>query len=263
MNSRRRYFVGAHRAAAISAVLAVMILVAYLTSNFSFNAAPNAVPGQDRHSTIAITCPYAPYFGVGGDEGREWRLIVAAFSDFGQKAQHLYVSFVDALRYFESDEVVGVWVCGGMGIPDKNYYPSAPLLERRFVVATLVETEIEIDQLDALAGMKVGIHPDVLRVLEPQITPALQISENLQEIANHVLLASLLFAERIDALITEESVFDENLRLVPRAANPAQPIRFHRFFRPVYPRILFKDQALRDRFDNALRKITTSQLGDG
>ena len=263
MKSPRRFFVDARRAAAISAVLAVMVLVAYLTSNFNLKAASNAVPDNDRHSTIAISCPYAPYFGVGGDEGREWRLIVSAFSAFGQIAQHLYVSFEDALRYFESEEVVGVWVCGGMGIPDKNYYPSAPLLERRFVLATLAKTELEFEQLDALAGFKVGIHPDVLRVLQPQMPQVLQRSENLKEITNHVLLASLLFTERIDALITEESVFNENLRLVPRAADPEQPIRFRRPFKPVFPRILFKDQALRDRFDKALKKITISQIDNG
>ncbi|MGB5252344.1 MAG: hypothetical protein WBN68_06445, partial [Sedimenticolaceae bacterium] len=164
------------------------------------------------------------------------------------------------LRYFESDEVEGVWVCGGMGIPDENYYPSAPLLERRFVVATLAETGLEFEQLDALEGYKVGIHPDVLRVLQPQ---TLQRSEDFEKIANHVLLASLLFTERIDALITEESVFNENLRLVPRAADPAQPIQFHLLFKPVFPRIMFKDQALRDRFDKALQKVTVSRIGDG
>jgi hypothetical protein len=263
MKSPRRYFLDAHRAAAISAGLAIMVLVAYVTSNFSFKAAQIAPPDKDRHPLIAITCPYAPYFGIGGDEGSEWRLIVSAFSDFGQQVQHLYVSYEDALRYFESEEVVGVWVCGGMGIPDKNYYPSAPLLERRFVLATLAKTELEFEQLDALAGFKVGIHPDVLRVLQPQMPQVLQRSENLEEIANHVLLTSLLFTERIDALITEESVFNENLRLVPRAADPAQPIRFRRPFKPVFPRILFKDGVLRDRFDKALQKITISQIGDG
>ncbi len=239
-----------------------MVLVAYLATAFRLKAAPNLVSEKDRHSLIAISCPYAPYFGTGGSNGREWRLIVSAFLEFGQQVQHLYVSYEDALRYFESDEVEGVWVCGGMGIPDENYYPSAPLLERRFVVATLAETGLEFEQLDALEGFKVGIHPDVLRVLQPQMPQALQGSEDFEEIANHVLLASLLFTERIDALITEESVFDENLRLVPHAADPAQPIQFHRLFKPVFPRIVFKDQALRDRFDKALQKVTISRIGD-
>ena len=263
MKSPEKFLVGTRLAAIVSAVLFVLVLVAYITTTYRLRAAPNLAPEKDWHSTIAISCPYAPYFGVGGDEGREWRLIVSAFSAFGQKVQHLYVSFEDALRYFESDEVVGIWVCGGMGIPDKDYYPSAPLLERRFVVATLAEAELEFEQLDALAGFKVGIHPDVLRVLQPQIPQALQRSENLEEIANHVLLASLLFTGRIDALITEESVFQDNLRLVPRAADPAQPIQFRRPFEPVFPRILFKDRELRDRFDKALQRITISQTGDG
>jgi hypothetical protein len=263
MKSPKKYPVGAYRATIISGILAAIILVAYFTSAVRSRAAPNIVPEPDRHSVIAVTCPYAPFFGIGGSNGIEWRLIVSAFREFGQQVQHLYVSYEDALRYFESDDVEGVWVCGGMGIPDKGYYPSAPLLERRFVVATLADSEIEIEQLDALVEFRVGIHPDVLQVLQPQIPLALQRSENLEEIANHVLLASLFFTARIDALITEESVFNEHLSLVPRAADPTQPIRFHRLFEPVFPKILFKDRALRDRFDEALKKVTVSQIGDG
>ncbi|MGB5494001.1 MAG: hypothetical protein WBM97_05940 [Sedimenticolaceae bacterium] len=259
MKSPEHFLVDSRRAAIVFAVLLVVVLVAYLATAFRLKAAPNLVSEKDRHSLIAISCPYAPYFGTGGSNGREWRLIVSAFLEFGQQVQHLYVSYEDALRYFESDEVEGVWVCGGMGMPDMNYYPSAPLLERRFVVATLAETGLEFEQLDALEGYKVGIHPDVLRVLQPQ---TLQRSEDFEKIANHVLLASLLFTERIDALITEESVFNENLRLVPRAADPAQPIQFHLLFKPVFPRIMFKDQALRDRFDKALQKVTVSRIGD-
>ena len=263
MKSPEKYLVGTRRAAIVFAVLFAVVLVAYLTTPLRFKAAPNLVSEKDRHSIIAITCPYAPYFGIGGSNGREWRLIVSAFLEFGQQVQHLYVSYEDALRYFESDEVDGVWVCGGMGIPDENYYRSAPLLERRFVVATLAETELEFEQLDALEGFTVGIHPDVRRVLQPQMPQALQRSEDFRKIANHVLRASLLFTKRIDALITEESVFNENLRLVPRAADPAQPIRFHRLFEPVFPIIVFKDSALRDCFDKALRKITVSQFVNG
>jgi hypothetical protein len=262
MKSPEKFHLDNRRAAIASAVLVVAVLVAYLTTALRLKAAPDLVTEKNRHSMIAITCPYAPYFGTGGSNGREWRLIVSAFREFGQEAQHLYVSYEDALRYFESDDIEGVWVCGGMGIPENNYYPSAPLLERRFVVATLVEAELEFEQIDALAEVKVGIHPDVRRVLQPQLPEALQTSENLEEIANHVRLASLFFTDRIDALITEESVFNENRRFVPRVADPAQPIRFHRLFKPVFPRILFKDRALRDRFDAALQRISVGRMGD-
>jgi hypothetical protein len=72
-----------------------------------------------------------------------------------------------------------------------------------------------------------------------------------------------LFSEKTDALITEESVFQESLRLVPRAADPTRPVQFDRLFEPLHPRILFKDQALRDRFDEALEHVMASTSGDG
>ena len=245
-----------------SAVVAVLVIAAYYTGTFGTKAESSLAVEPDRHVAIAITCPYAPYFGIGGESGTEWQLIVTAFADFGLHAKHLYVSYEDALRYFQSEQVKGVWICGGMGGPINGYFASAPLLERRFVVVTLAENEIEFEYLEMLANFQVGAHPDVLRVLQPQIKNRLEAAESFREIANHALLASLLFTGRIDALITEQSVFEMNLQSLPREADPSQQVHYHRLFESVYPRILFKDQALRDRFNEALKKTDISALSD-
>lgn len=245
--------------AAALAVLATLVTISYFTRSVSIKAQPHPAPGFDRHAVIAITCPYPPYFGIGGENGIEWQLIVAAFADLGLMAQHLYVSHEDALRYFQLEKVTGVWVCGGMSISGEGYYDSLPLLERRFAVATLAEKELEFEQIETVFDVAVAVHPDVFQVLEPQLRKPSIESENVHKVANHALLASWLFTSRIDALITEESVFAENLRLVPNEADPGQPVRFHRLFESVYPRIVFKDEALRDRFNDALKETALYQ----
>ena len=71
MKSPKKYPVGAYRATMVSVVLAAIILVAYFTSAVRSRAAPNIVPEPDRHSVIAVTCPYAPFFGIGGSNDSE------------------------------------------------------------------------------------------------------------------------------------------------------------------------------------------------
>lgn len=254
------YFCVARRVNAVQQLAcAAAILVASATGVAEqHNKLPRAPElGQDQHAVIAITCPYAPYFGISNGHGTEWELIDSALKAAGREAQHLYVTYEEGVRYTEADFIAGVWICGGMAVPENGFYSSGPLLDRAFVVATLESSGAEIDGLESLLEMSVAIHPDVQRVLEPQLGPLLSAAPERRPrpIANHALLASLLTTGKLDAVITERSVFRESLKHVPRAADPTQAMTFHDLFEPVAPRILFKDPALRDAFDKAWRQL--------
>lgn len=210
----------------------------------------------DRHAIIAITCPYAPYFGLGNDSGTEWALIASALRKADREPKYLYVDYDEGVRYAESNYVAGIWICGGMRWPKNGFFPSTPLLKRNFVVITREAAELEIARLEDLSGITVAAHPDVLRVLSPQLESMPKESTEIRGVANHALLASLLTTGQIDALITEKSVFQESLKRVPEDADPTQPLTFHEIFAPVSPVILFKEEDLRDRFDAAWKAIT-------
>jgi hypothetical protein len=209
---------------------------------------------EDRHAVIAIPCPYAPYFDVGDHQGSEWDLIAAALKSSGREPQNIYVSYEDAIQYAKADFIAGVWVCGGMEIPDSGLFPSEPLLARQFVVVTLESRDVNVDGIGSLSSLSVATHPNIFRVLRPQLDELIGAGKAIQEIPNHLLLASLLITGRVDALITERSVFEHSLRQLSEEGNPAQATSYYTLFAPVPPRILFKDVTLRDRFDIAWRK---------
>jgi len=139
--------------------------------------------------------------------------------------------------------------------PDNDLYASEPLLPRKFVVVTVGSDPVEISRLEDLKSLAVAIHPDVFHVLQPQLRPVFHEGQALRRIPNHLLLTSLLSTGQIDALITERSVFEHNIRELPELAKPEQPFTFHNLFEPVSPRILFRDRDLRDAFDAAWRKL--------
>jgi hypothetical protein len=217
-------------------------------------AVAEATPHEDRHAVIAIPCPYAPYFDVGDHHGREWDLIAAALKSSGREPQNIFVSYEDAIRYAKSDVIAGVWVCGGMEIPGSGLFPSEPLLARQFVVVTLESLDVRVDAIGSLSSLSVATHPNIFRVLRPQLGELIDGGRVIQEIPNHLLLASLLITGRIDALITERSVFEYSLRRLSEEGNPVPATSYYTLFAPVQPRILFKDVTLRDRFDIAWRK---------
>lgn len=249
------------RMAAAGAVIGVWGSILLVHPVFSEPSTVLPTKQHDRHALIAITCPYAPYFSLGDDRGTEWELIASALERAGRDPQSLYVTYEEGISYAQSRYVTGIWVCGGMRPPENGFFPSTPLLPRSFVVATLAANEATVDDVMAMASMAVAIHPDVLRVLAPQMKPLESANYNFQQIGNHTLLASLLLTGKIDALVTEKSVFRESLRCVPEAAGPDQAVEFHEVFTPIAPRILFTDRDLRDRFDAAWQELIDQDKG--
>jgi ABC-type amino acid transport substrate-binding protein len=246
-----------------SAVAALLIVLLIPPMLFSFVGPLNAQKQggitkseqrDDRHAVIAIPCPYAPYFDVGDNQGREWDVIAAALRASGREPQNIYVSYEEAVRYTKGGFIAGVWVCGGMEVPESGLFPSDPLLERQFVVVTLQSRDIDIEGISSLSSLSVAAHPNILRVLHPQLGELIAEGVAIQEIPNHLLLASLLTTGKVDALITERSVFEHSLLQLSKEGRPAQSTTFHTLFAPVSPRIFFKDMRLRDHFNTAWRK---------
>lgn len=211
------------------------------------------------HSVIAVTCPCAPFFGFKDREEGELQMISTAFELIGQHAQYVYVSYEDAVSHIENHQVDAILAFNGMRSPRNGYYPSEPLVERNFVVVTLAGNQIVIENREDLAEARVGIHPEILKALDPQLTTTFKNPKSLQRISNNVLLATLLFTGEIDALITEESIFSNSLRSVPEGANASQQVKFYRFFDPIYPTILFEDKELRDRFNVAWKQVADAE----
>ncbi len=246
---------------AVASILIALLIPPMLLSLVApLNAAKHldsteALQPNDRHAVIAIPCPYAPYFDAGDNPGREWDLIATALQSSGREAQSIYVGYEEALRYAKADFISGVWVCGGMEIPDSGLYSSDPLLERQFVVVTLESREVNIDGINSLNSLAVATHPNIFHVLRPQLGELVDEGDRIQKIPNHLLLASLLTTGQIDALVTEKSVFERSLQQLAEEERPAEPIKLHELFEPVSPRILFKDRILRDQFNTALRKL--------
>jgi ABC-type amino acid transport substrate-binding protein len=232
----------------------LLSLVAPLNAAKQLDSTPT-LQHDDRHAIIAIPCPYAPYFNAGDNPGREWNLIATALQSSGREAQSIFVSYEEALRYAKADLIAGVWVCGGMDIPDSGLYPSEPLLERQFVVVTLESRELNIDGINSLKSLAVATHPNIFHVLRPQLGELIEEGDGIQTIPNNLLLATLLTTGKVDALITEKAVFEHSLQQLAEEGQPAKPTKFYELFEPVSPRILFKDRILRDQFNTALRKL--------
>ena len=64
-----------------------------------------------------------------------------------------------------------------------------------------------------------------------------------------------LYSGRIEVLISERGVFDYHRQRVSPRTDTEQPVVFHEIFPVQYPRLVFRDQVLRDEFDTEWKKL--------
>lgn len=210
----------------------------------------------DHHFEIGLTCPFAPFFERNDNVvGLEWRLLEKAFADINLIAQPIFLNYNEAMNAFELGLIQGVWLCGGMKRPDNGVFISTSLLPRNFVAVTLEERGITVDSIGDLSMLRTGIHPDLFVALDKDSSLALLSNPDLRHVSNHVLLEALLFAGEIDAIISEQRVFEYYRREVPALAKPDQKVTIHPVFPPVRPVIAFKEKDIRDRFNASWKAL--------
>ena len=209
--------------------------------------------------SIAVSCAEPPFYGFDGFEGREWDLVRKALLDAGHKARLYYLDADEGLQALEKGMIDGIWTCCSIPAPQQGSYFSTPLLPRKFVAISLASSNLQINSLEDIAEKKVALHPSLNMALGPEIKQIMSLNPLVQTIPNHELLILLMFAGRIDVLITESDVFEYHLKKVSPNVDKKQPIVFHEIFDVQYPRLVFRDPVLRDEFDNAWRNIQTSQ----
>lgn len=233
---------------------------------FSGHAVHRGGPGEDKSRSsrgyaplfLAVTCPHMPYFNHGSGLGAEWNLIRAAFLELGIQANAIYANCEDANAYFEAGTVQAVWTIGGMPLPAEPYFPSTPLLPRKFFVVSRADRNLTIRQQEDLAGLRVGIDQHVKEVLSPILKLSILESKDLIVINNNLILASMLIEGDLDVLIGEGSVFKHYFDSLPEPVRNER-LTWVRILKPVYPRILFRNRELRDRFNRAWAAVSRAR----
>ena len=224
----------------------------------SHETAPGVVHVHEL--SIAVSCAEPPYYKFDGIEGREWELVSTALSNAGHKARLYYLDVAEGFLALQKGMIDGVWVCCNIQVPPDGHYLSAPLLPRQIVAISLASNNLQIDTVEDLTGKTAAFHPSLHATMEPEIKRITAINPLVQSVSNHELLAMFLYNGRIEVLISERGVFEYHRQRVSPQTDTEQPIVFHEIFPVQYPRLVFRDQILRDKFDRAWKNLPGRQV---
>ena len=205
--------------------------------------------------SIAVGCAEPPYYGFDGFQGKEWDSVSKALSHAGHKGRLYFIGLQEGLFALEKGLIDGVWICDRKNAPSNGFYISEPLLPRTISAITLSDSNLQINSLKDLANKRVAYHPSLSSPLGAELQEIISINPLVQSISNHELLAIYLFSGRIDVLISERNVFEYHKQRISSRIDTKQPVIFHNIFPTYYPRIVFRDEVLRDEFNIAWHEI--------
>jgi polar amino acid transport system substrate-binding protein len=243
-------------------------LLFFVSSESSHDPQARGDAGTDLTDLmVAVSCYQPPFFLTNGDGGTEWQLIVSALSKAGNVSPlAVYMSQEEAIQALERGVVEALTVCpGDEGKDYEGWHVSAPLLPREIIAVTLADQARTIQTPADLQGLRICSHPSIRAVLGDALPRDVELKSEFQQTENYMLNMIRMFGQEVDVLICERSTFEYFRQRLPQSALYGQDITVHKIFPTKPTRLVFRDPALRDKFDTALKEAkeqrsTTSRV---
>ncbi|WP_374334476.1 substrate-binding periplasmic protein [Leeia sp.] len=123
------------------------------------------------------------------------------------------------------------------------------------VATVLAKRGIVLNNIEDLAGYSVAAFQNAKLNLGERYRNAVDKSPSYQEVSPQVIQNKLLYSGRVDVVIGDRLIFRYFNQEAASLVDVKQPIQQFALFPPTEYKVLFRDPAMRDRFNNALRAL--------
>ena len=203
--------------------------------------------------TMAFGLTLPPYV-IDGGSGMEFDIIQRSLDLAGYRLKPVFVPFA-RLSVATDDEGVdaAATVTEASGI--KNVFLSDAHITYQNVVVTLADGLGKIGSLKDLTGKGVLAFQDAGLYLGPEFASFAKGDKKYAETADQKKQVTMLYVGRVEALVMDVNIFQYFKAL---STDQKQPEVISSIFPPVQYKVAFKDKAVRDLFNEALKKLRAS-----
>ena len=213
------------------------------------------LPAQAERLTLAAIQSVPPYVIAASDSGVVVDMVREALALTEHRLGEIqYVTNLRAQRALEEGRVDLA-----MHIPEAQpgVYHSHPLVHYWNVAISLQSEQIQVRSLEGLAGKRIIAFQNAQDLLGDAFQTAVSRAAKYAEQPNQRSQVVALFRGGADVLIMDLHIFRYYRTLLEeeRELDFHRPIRVHSILPPSPRTIAFRDEALRDEFNAALRRI--------
>ncbi|MCR6629747.1 MAG: transporter substrate-binding domain-containing protein [Magnetospirillum sp.] len=211
---------------------------------------------------VAIGRSLPPYVIVDEWRGMEYEIVRDALALEGHTLKPKFMAFARVSREMESGLVdAAMTMRPESGV--KAHYSDSHVAYRNYAI-TLAKNNLAINRIEDLAGKSVVAFQNASLYLGPTYKALMDANPHYREEARQMVQPTLLFLDRVDAVIADCFIFGwfANDPEVKAKADTSQALRFHPIFPPTEYRVAFRDARLRDGFNRGLKKLRDSGAYD-
>ena len=212
------------------------------------------VAAQAREIKIAVGLSLPPYVIQSSNSGIELDIVAQALADSGHTIKPLYFPFARvpvAVQDGEADAAITISESSGI----KAAYSDSHISYQNFAIS-LARNKFKIASIDDLARHSVAAFQNAKLYLGDRFAAMASANKGYGEYAQQVKQNMLLYTGRVDVIVGDRNIFKYfNDEAKQAGIDTSQPVAYHEIFPPTPYRVAFRDAALRDAFNAALKKM--------
>ncbi len=205
------------------------------------------VHGLPQTVRLALGENKPPYTFSNPPGGIQYDILVQIVTRMGCRPDITLVPLARAQAMLAEGSVDGI-------LGTKGEFASQPFIAYQNVAVTLKRRGLSIAGIRDLGTLRVVAFQNARLFLGPEFQAMTENNPNYQEVSPQLLANQLLFSGRADVVISDVHIFDYLLRDA-EFVDADQPVEVHGIFPPTRYRIIFRDGAIRDAFDKALKVV--------
>jgi polar amino acid transport system substrate-binding protein len=213
---------------------------------------------QAREIKVAVGLSLPPYVLQKTNSGMELDVVNQALAAAGHTIKPVYLPFARVPVAMQEGEVdAAITVNESSGI--KASYSDSHITYQNFAI-TLTKSNLKIGSIDDLAKHSVAAFQNAKLYLGDKFAAMANANKAYSEHAEQVKQNKMLYTGRVDVVVGDRNIFKYfNNDAKQEGVNVSEPVSYHEIFPPTPYKVAFRDAALRDAFNAALKKMH----GDG
>lgn len=220
-------------------------------------AAPAVAP-IEVHVGMGLSKP--PYIMESGRDGIELEIAQQALAAGGCKmigVQYPPARGLALLRVGQLDGLLGV----DEGIGGNDFF-SDPYLSYQNVATTLTSRHIQLKRIEDLADYSVAAFQNASALLGDRFKALTAHHRDYREYPQQIIQNKLLYSGRVDVVVGDRLILRYFSTRMEAPIDARQALTFHAIFPPNPRKAVFRDAAVRDRFNAGLKIIRSNGIYD-
>ncbi len=217
-------------------------------------AALFAAPALAKEIKVAVGLSLPPYVIQEKNAGMELDIVAQCLAEAGHTMKPVYLPFARVPVAMQDGEVdAAITVNESTGI--KASYSDSHISYQNFAIS-LAKNNFKISSVEDLGKHSVAAFQNATLYLGDKFKKMAEGNKAYAEHAQQVKQNMLLYSGRVDLVVGDRNIFKYyNADTKKEGMDVSQAVTYHEIFPPTPYKVAFRDAALRDAFNAALKKM--------